>query len=72
VLGEQLGNHNMTIDDIKNYVYGRQDVIELELADTKQRLVDLEEATLKHVTNVNTVVETEMRRFDNVVSALEK
>lgn len=35
-------------------------------------MVDLEEATLKHVTNVNTVVETEMRRFDNVVGALEK
>jgi hypothetical protein len=47
-------------------------VIELEVADSKQRLIDLEEATLKHVQNVNTVVETEMRRFDNVVSALEK
>lgn len=35
VLGEQLGNHNMTIEEVKNYVYGRQDVIELELADTK-------------------------------------
>lgn len=35
-------------------------------------MIDLEEATLKHVTNVNTVVESEMRRFDNVVSALEK
>lgn len=72
VLGEQLGNHTMTVEEMKNYVYGRQDVIEIEIADTKQRLVDLEEATLKHVTNVNTVVETEMRRFDNVVSALEK
>ena len=37
-----------------------------------KRMQELEEATLKHVTNVNTVVETEMRRFDNVVSALEK
>lgn len=60
------------MDELRGQVFQRQDVIELELADTKQRLVDLEEATLKHVTNVNTVVETEMRRFDNVVSALEK
>lgn len=62
----------MNIEEIKSYVFGRQDVIEVELVDTKQRLLDLEEATLKHVTNVNTVVETEMKRFDNVVSALEK
>ncbi len=47
-------------------------MIEHELQETKQRVIDLEEATLKHVTNVNTVVESEMRRFDNVVGALEK
>ena len=35
-------------------------------------MIDLEDATLKHVKNINSVVETEMRRFDNVVSALEK
>ena len=47
---------------MKNYVYGRQGIIEGEVADMKQRLLDLEEATLKHVNNVNSVVETEFAR----------
>jgi hypothetical protein len=47
-------------------------VIESELAETKQRLSDLEEATLKHVNNVNSVVENEMTRFEKVISAVEK
>ena len=34
--------------------------------------MDLEEATLKHVGNVNGVVETEMNRFEKVVSAIEQ
>lgn len=34
--------------------------------------MELEQATLKHVTNVNTVLETELRRFENVITALEK
>jgi len=38
----------------------------------KQRLTELEQATLKHVTNVNTVLESELRRFENVITALEK
>ena len=53
-------------------MFGRQSVIESELAETKQRLVDLEEATLKHVNNVNSVVENEMNRFEKVVSEVEK
>lgn len=53
-------------------MYQRLDATEAEAVSNKQRMQELEEATLKHVTNVNTVVETEMRRFDNVVSALEK
>lgn len=61
-----------SIDEIKQYVFGRQGVIEGELAETKQRVIDLEEATLKHVNNVNGVVETEMNRFEKVISAIEK
>jgi hypothetical protein len=34
-------------------MFGRQGVSESEIAETKQRLMDLEEATLKHVNNVN-------------------
>jgi hypothetical protein len=60
------------LDEIKNYVFSRQDVIEVELGDTKQRLMDLEEAMLKHVNNVNSLVESEMVRFDKVVTAIEK
>jgi hypothetical protein len=72
VMGEQLGSQVQSLDELRLQLNQRQDVIELEVADSKQRLIDLEEATLKHVTNVNTVVETEMRRFDNVVSTLER
>lgn len=42
------------------------------MADTKQRLLDLEEATLKHVNSVNGVIEGEMGRFEKVINALEK
>lgn len=42
------------------------------MAETKQRLMDLEEATLKHVNNVNSVVENEMNRFEKVISAVER
>ena len=45
--------------------------MEGELADTKQRLLDLEEATLKHVNSVNSVIETEMSRFEKVIAAIE-
>lgn len=34
--------------------------------------MDLEEATLKHVNHVNTVVETEMTRFEKIIAAIEK
>lgn len=56
---------------MKTYVFGRQGVIEQEISDTKQRLIDLEEATTKHVNNVNSVVESEMTRFEKVISAIE-
>ena len=62
----------MALEEVKTYVFGRQGVIEQEVADTRQRLLDLEEATLKHVGNVNGVVETEMNRFEKVVSAIEQ
>ena len=62
----------MSLEEVKSYVFGRQGVIEQDLADTKQRLLDLEEATLKHVNNVNGVVESEMSRFEKVVSAIEQ
>jgi hypothetical protein len=49
---------------LKGAILGRQGIIEQELTDQKQRLIDIEEATMKHVKNVNSVVETEMGRFE--------
>ena len=50
----------------------RQSIMEHEISDIKQRLLDLEEATLKHVNHVNSVIETEMSRFEKVIAAIEK
>ena len=72
VMGEQIGTQNQSLEEVKTYVFGRQGVIEQEVSDTKQRLLDLEEATLKHVNNVNGVVESEMTRFEKVISAIEQ
>ena len=72
IIGDQIGSQNVALEEVKTYVFGRQGVIEQEVADTRQRLLDLEEATLKHVGNVNGVVETEMNRFEKVVSAIEQ
>lgn len=71
-MGEQIGQQNGTLEELKAFMFGRQGVSEGEIADTKQRLIDLEEATLKHVNNVNSVVESEMTRFEKVISAFEK
>ena len=72
VMGEQLRTQNQQLDEVKAYVYGRQGIIEGDVSDIKQRLLDLEEATLKHVNNVNSVVETELARFEKVIGAVEK
>jgi len=71
VLNEQIGSQNQALEEVKSYVFSRQGIIEHEVGDTKQRLLDLEEATMKHVNNVNSVVESEMNRFEKVISAME-
>lgn len=35
MLGEQLGSHAHSLEEIKTYVFSRQDIIESELADSK-------------------------------------
>ena len=72
IMGEQLRTQNTQLEEMKTYVYSRQGIIEGEVTDMKQRLLDLEEATLKHVNNVNNVVETELARFEKVIGAVEK
>ena len=57
---------------MKEGVYGRQGTIELELNDQKQKILDLEQATLKHATTVNETLENEIGRFERVISAFEK
>jgi hypothetical protein len=42
VLGEKLGNHNQNLEEIKSFVFSRQDIIEVEVSDAKQRLIELE------------------------------
>ncbi len=67
-----MSSHSQSVSELKSYISGRQGVMESEISDTKQRLLDLEEATLKHVNHVNTVVETEMTRFEKIIAAIEK
>ena len=71
-MGEQMSSQSNSVSELRSFVADRQGIIESEISDTKQRLLDLEEATLKHVNHVNTVVENEMSRFEKVLAAMEK
>lgn len=71
MIGEQIGSQSTNLEELKAYLTGRQGVIEQELLDQKMRLAEMQEATMKHVKNVNGVVETEMNRFEKVLSAIE-
>lgn len=44
----------------------------MELNDQRQKMLDLEQATLKHATTVNETLENEIGRFERVISAFEK
>lgn len=57
---------------MKESVFGRQGTIELELNDQRQKILDLEQATIKHATTVNETLENEISRFERVQSAFEK
>jgi hypothetical protein len=35
VLGEKLGSHNQSLEEIKSFVFSRQDIIEVEVSDVK-------------------------------------
>ena len=35
VIGEQIGNQNQALEEVKSYVFGRQSIIEQEATDTK-------------------------------------
>jgi hypothetical protein len=57
---------------MKEAVFTRQGTIELELNDQRQKMLDLEQATLKHAQTVNETLENEISRFERVISAFEK
>jgi len=57
---------------MKDTVYSRQHAIESELSEQKQKMSDLEAATFKHATTVSETLESEIGRFERVISAFEK
>ena len=44
----------------------------MELNDQRQKMLDLEQATLKHAQTVNETLENEISRFERVIAAFEK
>ena len=64
VLGDQIKSLFTGVEQMKESVFGRQGAIELELNDQRQKMLDLEQATLKHATTVNETLENEIGRFD--------
>jgi surface antigen len=72
VLGDQIKSLFTGVEQMKEAVFGRQGTIELELNDQRQKMLDLEQATLKHATTVNETLENEIGRFERVISAFEK
>jgi CII-binding regulator of phage lambda lysogenization HflD len=72
VLGDQIKSLYTGVEQMKEAVFGRQGTIELELNEQKQKILDLEQATFKHASTVNETLETEISRFERVISAFEK
>lgn len=57
---------------MKESVFTRQGAIEIELNEQRQKMLDLEQATLKHAQTVNETLENEISRFERVIAAFEK
>ena len=60
------------VDSIQASVYGRQSAIETELNDHRAKLQEMESVVVKSVTNANRTVESELGRFEKIISAFEK
>lgn len=72
VLEEQMSGLHEAITQIKDSIWSRQEQAETEINDQKQKMTDLEQATLKHATTVSETLESEIGRFERVISAFEK
>lgn len=60
------------MDNIQTSVFGRQTAIETELNDHRSKIQEIETVVVKNVTNANRTVETELGRFEKVISAFER
>ena len=53
-------------------MFGRQQGIENEINDHRAKLQEIETVVVKNVTQANRTVETELSRFEKIISAFEK
>ena len=60
------------VDNIQSTVFGRQQGIENELNDHRAKIQEIETVVVKNVTQANRTVESELSRFEKIISAFEK
>ena len=72
LLSEQNKKLKEMVDSIQSQVYGRQSAIETELNDQRAKTQEIETVVVKQVTTANKTVESELSRFDKIISAFEK
>ena len=60
------------VDNIQGSVHGRQQAIETELNDQRAKLQEIETVVVKSVTTANKTVDSELSRFEKIISAFEK
>lgn len=72
LLSEQNKKLREMIDNIQTQVFGRQQGIENEINDHRAKLQEIETVVVKNVTQANRTVETELARFEKIISAFEK
>lgn len=72
LLQEQNKKLKEMIDNIQGQVFGRQQGIESEINDHRAKIQEIETVVVKNVTQANRTVETELSRFEKIISAFEK
>ena len=60
------------VDSIQTSVFGRQQAIETDLNDHRAKIQEIETVVVKSVTTANRTVESELGRFEKIISAFEK
>jgi len=72
LLSEQNKKLKEMVDNIQTSVFGRQQAIETELNDHRAKIQEIETVVVKSVTTANRTVESELGRFEKIISAFEK